>query len=111
MHCSLITAQLNDSLVAGRGRIVLSAPSPYRARSFGDSYPSLISETRVVNPHSPQLGVSFPVLTGGNCLQVVVDVYANQAEFMMVFLSPTYPDRDWPSFEFEIGKRAANNRT
>jgi len=30
---------------------------------------------------------------------------------MLVFLSNDYPEKDWPAFEFEIGKRAANKRT
>jgi len=30
---------------------------------------------------------------------------------MMVFLSEDYPERDWPTFELEIGKDAADKRT
>jgi len=34
------------------------------------------------------------------------DVYANEAEFMVIFLSEKYPEKDWPSFEFDVGKAA-----
>jgi hypothetical protein len=50
-------------------------------------------------------------LWGKDLRAVLSDVYANQAQFMMVFLSPTYPEKDWPSFEFEVGKAAAGKRT
>ena len=30
---------------------------------------------------------------------------------MLVFLSDDYPEKDWPAFELEIGKRAAHKRT
>ena len=38
-------------------------------------------------------------------------VYSQDAQFMVVCLSDAYPERDWPSFEFEIGKAAAGKRT
>lgn len=38
-------------------------------------------------------------------------VYSEDAQFMVVCLSDEYPESDWPAFEFEIGKNAANKRT
>ena len=41
----------------------------------------------------------------------LADVYANDALFMIVFLSESYPERDWTDFELSIGKEAAEKRT
>jgi hypothetical protein len=41
----------------------------------------------------------------------LADVYANDAQYMVVFLSKHYPDKDWTNFEFEIGKEARSKRT
>jgi hypothetical protein len=30
---------------------------------------------------------------------------------MLVCLSESYPEKDWPAFEFEVGKEAAHKRT
>ena len=30
---------------------------------------------------------------------------------MVIFLSETYPERDWPNFEFAVGKDAETKRT
>ena len=38
-------------------------------------------------------------------------MYGEDAQFMIVCLSDSYPERDWSVFEFEIGKTAANKRT
>lgn len=50
-------------------------------------------------------------LWGKDLRRVLGDVYANQAQFMMIFLSRQYPEKDWPTFEFEVGKSAADKRT
>ncbi|MDR3619311.1 MAG: TIR domain-containing protein [Paludisphaera borealis] len=50
-------------------------------------------------------------LWGQNLRVKLADVYANEAEFMVVFLSKEYPEKDWPSFEIEIGKEARGKRT
>lgn len=50
-------------------------------------------------------------LWGQNLRQKLQDVYASEAEFMVVFLSQEYPEKDWPSFEFEVGKEAKKKRT
>jgi len=39
------------------------------------------------------------------------EIYANEALYMVIFLSNHYPERDWSDFELSIGKAAANNRT
>lgn len=41
----------------------------------------------------------------------LADVYANDAQYMLVFLSKYYPDKDWTNFEFEVGKDARSKRT
>jgi hypothetical protein len=41
----------------------------------------------------------------------LADVYANDAQYMLIFLSKHYPEKDWPNFEFEIGKEARSKRT
>lgn len=51
------------------------------------------------------------LLWGQNLRLKLADVYANEAEFMVVFLSKEYPEKDWPSFEIEIGKEARGKRT
>jgi len=41
----------------------------------------------------------------------LADVYANDAQYMLIFLSNHYPEKDWTNFEFEIGKEARGKRT
>lgn len=41
----------------------------------------------------------------------LADVYANDAQYMVIFLSSHYPEKDWTNFEFEIGKEARAKRT
>ena len=41
----------------------------------------------------------------------LADVYANDAQYMVVFLSEHYPEKNWTNFEFEIGKDARSKRT
>jgi hypothetical protein len=50
-------------------------------------------------------------LWGQNLREKLKDVYANEAEFMVIFLSKEYPEKDWTLFEFEIGKDSRNKRT
>lgn len=47
----------------------------------------------------------------GKDLEVeLAQIYAHEARFMVVCLSPNYPVKDWTRFELEIGKRAAKKR-
>ena len=39
------------------------------------------------------------------------DVYANDAQYILVFLSKHYPEKNWTNFEFEDGKDARTKRT
>lgn len=48
----------------------------------------------------------------GQDLRVLLEqVYSTEALFMVVFLSQSYPERDWTEFEVSIGKSAAKKRT
>lgn len=51
------------------------------------------------------------VLWGKDLRKELARVYSQDAQFMIVCLSDSYPERDWPTFEFEIGKDAAAKRT
>ncbi|MDH1804534.1 TIR domain-containing protein [Aeromonas caviae] len=50
-------------------------------------------------------------LWGSNVRVKLAEVYANDALFMVVFLSESYPERDWTDFELSVGKEAAEKRT
>lgn len=41
----------------------------------------------------------------------LADVYANDAQYMLIFLSKYYSEKDWTNFEFEVGKYARSKRT
>lgn len=41
----------------------------------------------------------------------LAQIYAQEARFMVVCLSQSYPLRDWTRFELEVGRRAAAKRT
>lgn len=48
----------------------------------------------------------------GQDLRVLLEqVYSAEAQFMVVFLSENYPERDWTEFEVSIGRSAAKKRT
>lgn len=51
------------------------------------------------------------LLWGKDLRKILTDIYSDEALFMLIFLSNDYPEKDWPSFELEIGKRAAHKRT
>lgn len=50
------------------------------------------------------------ILWGQNLRSKLADVYARDAKFMVVMLSKEYPEKDWPAFEFEVGKEAKRGR-
>lgn len=50
-------------------------------------------------------------LWGKNLREILSEVYANEALYMVVFLSASYPERDWTDFELSIGKATAAKRT
>ena len=51
------------------------------------------------------------LLWGKNIREKLAEVYANEAQYMVIFLSESYPERDWTDFELTIGKEAAEKRT
>jgi len=50
-------------------------------------------------------------LWGENLRRKLGDVYAHEAQYMVVFLSRNYPEKDWTNFELEIGRDAKSKRT
>lgn len=50
-------------------------------------------------------------LWGKDLRTKLAEVYANEALYMVIFLSKAYPERDWTDFELSIGKTAAEKRT
>ncbi|WP_153395335.1 TIR domain-containing protein [Ornithinicoccus halotolerans] len=51
------------------------------------------------------------MLWGKDLRKELARVYGQDAQYMVVCLSEAYPEKDWPSFEFEIGKNAGQKRT
>jgi hypothetical protein len=49
-------------------------------------------------------------LWGVDLQDKLADIYANDALYMVLFISNHYPTKDWTKFEFEVGKRAAAKR-
>jgi len=50
------------------------------------------------------------LLWGANLRRKLADVYANEAEYMLILLSKEYPEKEWPAFEYEIAKDARRKR-
>ena len=51
------------------------------------------------------------VLWGKDLRKELARVYSQDAQYMIVCLSDQYPERDWPTFELEIGRAAGAKRT
>ena len=51
------------------------------------------------------------LLWGKNIREKLAEVYTNEAQYMVIFLSESYPERDWTDFELSIGKEASEKRT
>ncbi len=49
-------------------------------------------------------------LWGVDLQKKLADIYANDALYMVIFISSRYPEKDWTKFEFEIGKSAGQKR-
>lgn len=49
-------------------------------------------------------------LWGVDLQKKLADIYANDALYMVIFISSRYPEKDWTRFEFEIGKSAGQKR-
>ncbi len=50
-------------------------------------------------------------LWGENLRRKLSDVYANDAQYMVVFLSKHYPEKNWTNFELDVGRQAKAKRT
>ncbi|WP_423463346.1 TIR domain-containing protein [Promicromonospora sp. MS192] len=50
-------------------------------------------------------------LWGKDLRRGLAQIYGEQAQLMIICLSDDYPERDWTTFEFEVGRNAANKRT
>ena len=50
-------------------------------------------------------------LWGENLRRKLSDVYAHDAQYMVVFLSQDYPEKNWTQFELEVGREAKSRRT
>lgn len=50
-------------------------------------------------------------LWGKDLRRELARIYGQRAQFMIVCLSNDYPERDWTTFEYEIGRDAASKRT
>ncbi|MFD6445918.1 TIR domain-containing protein [Promicromonospora sp. NPDC060204] len=50
-------------------------------------------------------------LWGKDLRRGLARIYGEQAQFMVICLSDDYPERDWTTFEYEVGKNAASKRT
>jgi len=85
------------------------------AISFAGSQRPLVEEIRdALNARGYTVFYDFDSqhqLWGQNLRVKLADVYANEAEYMLVILSKDYPEKDWPAFELEIGKDAKKKRT
>lgn len=51
------------------------------------------------------------LLWGKDLRKELARVYGQQAQYMIVCLSDDYPERDWTTFELEIGRNSASKRT
>jgi len=100
-----------------RSRIDLRSDEyPYDvAVSFaGDIRPTVEEFVRALQDRGLSVFYGFDqqaLLWGKDLRPKLADVYANEALYMVVFLSKSYPERDWPDFELAIGKEAAEKRT
>lgn len=50
-------------------------------------------------------------LWGQDLRKKLAEVYSNEALYMIVFLSESYPEKDWTNFELAIGKNTSEKRT
>lgn len=85
------------------------------AVSFAGEHRDKVEEFRhIINSAGYTVFYDFDqkhMLWGQNLRQKLRDTYSNEAEFMVVFLSKEYPEKDWTSFEFDVGKEARHKRT
>ncbi|MEH6472991.1 MAG: TIR domain-containing protein, partial [Halopseudomonas sp.] len=85
------------------------------AVSFAGEDRKVVEEVKdILNDSGYTVFYDFDVqhqLWGADLRLKLSDVYANDAQYMVIFLSNNYPEKDWTNFEFEIGKEARGKRT
>lgn len=85
------------------------------AVSFAGEDRKIVEEFKdIMNEYGYTVFYDFDVqhqLWGTDLRIKLADVYANDAQYMLIFLSKHYPEKDWPNFEFEIGKTSKTKRT
>jgi hypothetical protein len=80
----------------------------------GDVRPQVEGFVRALQERGLSVFYDFDqqALLWGQDLRVLLDrVYSTEALYMVVFLSQSYPERDWTEFEVSVGKSAARKRT
>lgn len=80
----------------------------------GDVRPQVEGFVRALQERGLSVFYDFDqqALLWGQDLRVLLDrVYSTEALYMVVFLSQSYPERDWTEFEVSVGKSAAKKRT
>lgn len=85
------------------------------ALSFAGEDRKVVEEVKdILNDSGYTVFYDFDVqhqLWGADLRTKLSDVYANDAQYMVIFLSNSYPEKDWTNFELEIGKEARGKRT
>jgi len=85
------------------------------AVSFAGENRDVVEEVKdILNDSGYTVFYDFDVqhqLWGADLRVKLSDVYANDAQYMVIFLSKHYPEKDWTNFELEIGKEARGKRT
>lgn len=85
------------------------------AVSFAGEDRAIVEEVKdILNSAGYTVFYDFDVqhqLWGTDLRVKLADVYANDAQYMVIFLSDHYPEKDWTNFELEIGKEAKGKRT
>jgi len=85
------------------------------AVSFAGEDRRVVEELRdILNDAGYTVFYDFDVqhqLWGADLRLKLADVYANDAQYMVIFLSKHYPEKNWTNFELEIGKEARGKRT
>lgn len=103
---SRVRSQVNIRRVGYEYDVAVSFAGPDR--------PVVVELVRALEERGLEVFYDFDqqaALWGKDLRKELAKVYSQEAQFMIVCLSAAYPERDWPTFEFEIGKGAAAKRT
>ena len=80
----------------------------------GNDRPVVERLVEVLQDHNLRVFYDFEQqadLWGKDLRRELAHLYGQRAQFMIVCLSDDYPERDWTTFEYEIGRDAASKRT